>query len=51
MKLLKFVYAILISFVLLAFISSEDKRYERTYFEDGTLASEGWMRLNVKTDY
>tara|TARA_R110002074_G_scaffold399036_1_gene591662 strand:- start:11642 stop:12139 length:498 start_codon:yes stop_codon:yes gene_type:complete len=51
MKLLKFVYAILISFILLAFTGSEDKRYERTYFEDGTLASEGWLRFNVKSDY
>jgi antitoxin component YwqK of YwqJK toxin-antitoxin module len=51
MKLLKFVYTILIGFVLLAFTSSEDKRYERTYFEDGSLASEGWIRFNIKTDY
>ena len=51
MKPLIFVYAILISFVFLAFTSSEDKRYERTFYEDGTLASEGWMRFNVKTDY
>ena len=51
MKPLIFVYAILISFVFLAFTSSEDKHYERTFYEDGTLASEGWMRFNVKTDY
>lgn len=51
MKLLKFVYTILTCLALLAFNGSEDKRYERTYYEDGTLASEGWMRFNIKTDY
>lgn len=51
MKLLKFVFNVLISLVLLAFNSSEDKRYERMYYDDGTLASEGWKRFNVKTDY
>lgn len=51
MKLLKPVYAVLICFGLLAFINPEDKRYERTYYNDGTLASEGWMRYNTKTDY
>lgn len=51
MKLLKPVCAVLICFGLLAFINPEDKRYERTYYDDGTLASEGWMRYNTKTDY
>jgi antitoxin component YwqK of YwqJK toxin-antitoxin module len=51
MKPLNFVSFLLICFVLAAFNSAEDKRYKRTYYEDGTLESEGWMRFNVKTDY
>ncbi|TLP82734.1 toxin-antitoxin system YwqK family antitoxin [Maribacter sp. ACAM166] len=51
MKLLKFVYGILICLGLLAFTSTEDKLYQRMYYENGTLASEGWIRFNVKTDY
>ncbi|WP_089260705.1 toxin-antitoxin system YwqK family antitoxin [Maribacter sedimenticola] len=39
------------SLLTIAFTKGEDKRYERTYYEDGTLASEGWKRYNVKTDY
>ena len=51
MKLLKFVSPVLICLILTAFTSSEDKRYERTYYDDGTLKSEGWKRFNAKTDY
>lgn len=38
-------------FFLMAYTKGEEKHYERTYYEDGTLASEGWKRFNVKTDY
>ena len=51
MKLLKLFYSALICFGFLAFINPEDKRYERTYYDDGTLESEGWLRYNTRTDY
>jgi antitoxin component YwqK of YwqJK toxin-antitoxin module len=51
MKFLKFIYILFLCLGLLAFSNSEDLRYERNYYKDGTLASEGWMRFNVKTDY
>lgn len=51
MKPLKLIAVVLTSLFLFAFTSSEDKRYERSYYDNGILASEGWMRFNVKTDY
>lgn len=51
MKLLKCVYILLGCLFILAFSKSEDKRYERTFYDNGTLSSEGWMGFNVKTDY
>ena len=40
-----------ICLLLLFFSGSEDKRYKKSYYDNGTLKSEGWMRFNVKTDY
>ena len=51
MNLLKPFYFIVICLLLLAFTKAEDNRYERTFYDNGTLASEGWMRYNIKTDY
>lgn len=51
MKPLKFVSACIICLAFSSFNNSEDKRYERSYYSNGTLASEGWLRFNVKTDY
>lgn len=41
----------LLTFVFLSGIASEDNSYKKTYYENGTLKSEGWFRFNVKTDY
>ena len=38
-------------FLLLGFNMSEEKNYDRTYYDNGNLKSEGWLRYNVKTDY
>ena len=38
-------------FLILGFNESEDKTYDRTYYDNGKLKSEGWLRYNVKTDY
>ena len=42
---------ILFAFVFITGFSSEDNTYQKTYYENGTLKSEGWLRFNVKTGY
>ncbi|MFS4454760.1 toxin-antitoxin system YwqK family antitoxin [Maribacter sp. 2304DJ31-5] len=31
--------------------TNEDKTYQKTYYDNGKLRSEGWVRFNIKTDY
>ncbi len=31
--------------------AADEKTYEKTYYDNGNLKSEGWLRYNVKTDY
>ncbi|WP_281541377.1 toxin-antitoxin system YwqK family antitoxin [Maribacter aestuarii] len=39
-------------FLLLGFtVVSEEKTYDKTFYDNGKLKSEGWLRYNVKTDY
>lgn len=42
---------ILFTFIFITGFSSEDSTYQKTYFKDGTVKSEGWMRFNVKNGY
>lgn len=30
---------------------ADEKNYDKTYYDNGNLKSEGWLRYNVKTDY
>lgn len=47
----KIVYVIGLCLFMLSFSKSEEKRYERNYYDNGMLESEGWMRFTTKTDY
>ncbi|MGB3150194.1 MAG: hypothetical protein WBB27_05980 [Maribacter sp.] len=43
---------VLFSVILfLGFNPPEDRTYDKTYYKNGKLKSEGWLRYNVKTGY
>ncbi len=42
---------VLLAFVFLSATVSEDNTYEKSYYENGNLKSEGWLRYNIKTGY
>ncbi|WP_338101624.1 hypothetical protein, partial [Psychroserpens algicola] len=48
-KKMKFIASICL--LLLSFNSMAQKTYQKNYFDDGTLASEGWLLNSKKTDY
>jgi len=48
--LVKSIFSLFI-FFLLAFYPNQEKTYEKNYYENGKLKSEGWSRLNAKTGY
>ena len=37
--------------ILLGFFHPKEKMYQRTYHENGTLASEGWLMMDAKDGY
>lgn len=42
---------LILIFILSIGTPSKDKTYDRTYYKNGKVKSEGWLRYNVKTDY
>ena len=42
---------LIVCFLLFCSSYAQDKTYSKTYHDDGKLASEGWLRFNVPTDY
>ncbi len=47
----KFTYIFGLFLFIMSFSILEEKRYERNYYDNGMLKSEGWMRYTTKTDY
>jgi len=42
---------VIVSYLVVCTSFAQDKIYSRTYHDNGKIASEGWLRYNVPTDY